>query len=554
MLDRIKEFLVKRSRKFLLSIGDDGAALVYLVGGQVEGRFFFSGVDSIDIDKVFASDTEAPIHVLVDVSDQSYLQHSLPPVSSFSIPKMVARRLDKEFDKNDIKGSLFLNRSKSGRKEWNYLFVSIRNVAPLSDWLEKLGGYPNLISGIYLFPVELEPFMGAIKKAVEVENVITKSQWQMLVTHNKTGGLRQTVFRSGRLLFTRLAKPVGGNAAGVIAGHIEQETINTLEFIRRMNFEEKDGLDITIITASDVKKQLEASRFKAANLHVLTPYEVSNLLHFEKAEEPKDKFSDIVTLAFFGRRGKQILKLTTPMLTKTRQIEIARVALVGFTYFFIPIAVLLTLYNIYTSFNLHNRIGTATVELEKVKSEQQSLEKRNAANAEKMAEVGAMVSLYEQFSKDAIVPFAFLSRLSEIKGPIALFKTITFNSRESAIGKEKKVQTEISLDAQLDYPNMAKTSQDYLAELENFTKIVREGLPQFSVNFSGMPSQQDVKISVEGGPSAAGVVPKPVEKKQESQIGLKIGGVLDEDLRKKFFALPDGEEKIVPVAPVNPPP
>lgn len=85
---KFREFLLKRSRKFLLSVGDDGAVLVYMVAGQVEGRFFFNNVESIDIDKVFASDPEAPIHVVVDVSDQSYLQHSLPPVSSLNLQKM----------------------------------------------------------------------------------------------------------------------------------------------------------------------------------------------------------------------------------------------------------------------------------------------------------------------------------------------------------------------------------------------------------------------------------------------------------------------------------
>lgn len=550
----IKNFLLKRSRKFLLSIGDEGAVLVYMVRGQVEGRFFFNNVESIDIDKVFASDPDAPIHVIVDVSDQSYLQHSLPPVSSLNLQKMVNRRLEKEFERDDIKGAIFLNRSKTGRRDWNYLFVSIRNVAPLSDWLDKLGGYPNLIAGLYLLPIESEPMVRAIKKGVEAENAKTTSQWQMLVTHNKTGGLRQTVFRDGRILFTRLAQPVGGNAAGVIAGHIEQETLNTLEYIRRMNFEDKDGLDIIIITSSEVKKQLEGSRFKVSTLHVLTPFEVSNLLGFEKASEPKDKFSDIITLAFIGRSNKHLLRLTTPLLAKTRQMEFLRVGALAFTYFFIPIAVLLTIYNIYSSFSLQGRITSAEAELEKVRSEQQTLEKRNAANAEKMAEVDAMVSIYSQFSRDAIVPFGFLSKLTDIKGPTALYKNITFTSSEvqNEKGKNKALQNAIRLDAQIEYPDTSATPQEHIAIVENFAKIMRDALPEFNVNFTGLPSQQNFEISVEGGPTVAGAAPKAPEKKKDEKIGVTINATLNEDLREKFFTLPNPEATNTPATPQVP--
>lgn len=547
----IKQLLMKQTPKFLLSIGDEGAVLVYMVGGQVEGRFFFNNTESIDIDKVFASDTEAPIYVMVDVSDQSYLQHSLPPVSSLNLPKMITRRLEKEFDRDDIKGAIFLNRAKTGRREWNYLFVSIRNVAPLSDWLEKLMAYPNLIAGIYLLPIESGSMLFAIKKAIEAENTATKSQWQMLIMHNKTGGLRQIVFRDGRILFTRLAQPVGGNAAGVIAGHIEQETLNIMEYIRRMNFEDSDTLDITIITPSDVKKQLEASRFKSTNLYVLTPYEVANFLGFEKAAEPKDKFSDVISLAFFGRNKKPpVLRLTTPILEKVRQTELLRIAVIIFTYCFVPLAVLLTLFNIYTSFAIKSRSEVTVAELEKVKSDQQSLEKRNAANAEKMTEVDAVVSLHEQYTADAVVPFGFFAKLSDLKGSIALFKQFEFKTSETANNKNQKTKAGSSINfvAKLDYPSTTLSPQDEIIALESFSKNFRESLPEFAVQFSGLPTQKDVQLSVEGGPTAAGAAPKAPVQKQALNIDLTIRAELNEELQKKYFMLTENETAPTPVA------
>ena len=551
----LKEILTSRSRKFLLSVGDEGAVLVYMVKGKVEARFFFNNSTAPEIEKVFLSDKIARIFVLVDVSDQSYLQHSLPPVSALNVNKMAARRLEKEFERTDIKGALLLNRSKTGRKDWNFIFASIRNVPPLSDWLAMLSDLPNEVAGIYLLPIETEPFVKAIKKAVETENTAQASEWQMLVTHNKTGGLRQVVYRNERILFTRMAQPVGGNAPGVIAGHIEQETLNTMEYIRRMNFEEKSGLDIFIITAAEVKKQLEATRLKAANTYVLTPHEVAGLLGFDKATEPRDKFADVVMLVQFGKAKKAILKLTTPLLKKTQHMVWGKLALQISTAVLIPIALLLTIFNIYTSVGVSRKITDQQTLLTRAQSDQHALQQRADAQAAHKAEVEAMVTLYDQFSQDAFVPFVFLNKISELKGPIALYENLYFNVTEVSDPITKKSANSLSFSASVDYPNHAVNLQAYLKEVGEFAQRIRDAFKSLKVEFNGLPGQTDFTLSVAGGPTVAGAAPiKPPSTAPEKRaIQLNISGKINDETHTSFFEMPKKEEKKITLTPLQTP-
>ena len=552
----LKEMFARRGRKFLLSVGDEGAVLAYQVAGKIEGRFFFSNVAAPEIEKVFLGDTEARIFVLVDVSDQSYLQHSLPPVSAMNVNKMVARRLEKEFDRSDIKGALAMGRSTTGRKDWNFIFASVRNVSPLSDWLEMLGNLPNELVGIYLLPVETEPLVKAIKKAVETENAVKVAEWQILVTHNKTGGLRQVVYRNGRLLFTRMAQPVGGNAPGVIAGHIEQEVSSTMEYVRRMNFDEKAGLDIFIITASEVKKQLESTHLKVANTYVMTPHEVAGQLGLIGATEPKDKFADVVILAQFGKSKKAMMRLTTPLIEKTKKVILAKTALQIFPIAAVPLAILLIIFNVYTSIVVYGKTTQEHEKLIKVQNQQREFQQRANAQAARKADVEAMVDIYDQFSKDAIVPFNFLTKLSQLKGP-ALYEAIQFAVGEEADAETKKPATTIKFSADINYPNRAPNAQIYLKEMEDFAQKFRDAFKKMKVDFSGLPGQTDFTLSVQGGPTVAGSAPKVVVPNAEKRLIIAtIHGKIDEDLRKALFDMPQEEKKpvVVPIqtSPIKP--
>src|SRR5690606_29336633 len=143
--------------------------------------------------------------------DQSYVHHTLPPVSSLSIAKIIKRRLERDFMPQDIKGALSQGRSKKGRKEWHYLFMSVANAPPISTGVDYCLDKPNLLQGMNLLPVEAEgrgkcmdkllagegmkPSRRKSRKDTE-EGAAEPAKWHLIVSHQKVGGFRQIVLKN----------------------------------------------------------------------------------------------------------------------------------------------------------------------------------------------------------------------------------------------------------------------------------------------------------------------------------------------------------------------
>ena len=105
---------------FVLIIGDDGAILVFMQGNTVVRRLFAPSPrpdHTSSIVDLIQSNPTVPISVLADVIDQQYVRHSFPPVSTFSVNNLVKRRMERDFQAEDLTGMLRLGRDKSGRTE-----------------------------------------------------------------------------------------------------------------------------------------------------------------------------------------------------------------------------------------------------------------------------------------------------------------------------------------------------------------------------------------------------------------------------------------------------
>src|SRR5690606_17941331 len=114
--------------------------------------------------------------------------------------------------------------------------------------------------------------------------------------------------RGGRIIFTRLAQPVGESSAEVIAGSIEQEMLSTIEYMKRLSFSPQTGkLDIYIVASSNIKAAIDAKRFNATTFQILTPFEVAQHLKIEGAAQPTDQFGDVIMAALIGASKKHVL-------------------------------------------------------------------------------------------------------------------------------------------------------------------------------------------------------------------------------------------------------
>jgi hypothetical protein len=325
-------------KRFILLIGDEGAILVFMQGHKVVRRLFAPSPQpshSEAIVEIMQSNPSVPLTILMDVIDQQYVPQTFPPVSSLSVGGLVKRRLDRDFQPEDLKGSLQIGRDKTGRKEWKYLLVSLAKTPLVVEWLDLMLDLPNQTKGIYLVPIEAVNYVAMLTKKLSAEK---PRAWQLLISHNKVSGFRQVVTHNGKLIFTRVSQAIDDAIPAVIAGNIEQEIINTIEYLKRLEFRDSADLEATVIVSQDVIDSIDIKRFNFGRSAVLNPLAVAEALGLEQAALSADRFGDVVLTAAFGIGKKHSLRFTNAYIEKLSKLYLARI---GITVFGALISVLL---------------------------------------------------------------------------------------------------------------------------------------------------------------------------------------------------------------------
>lgn len=308
---RVKPMPSRMDKKgrFVLILGDDGAILVFLQGGKVQRRLFAPSSQPEHVKtlrELMETHPHAPLYVLLDVIDQQYVKQTFPPVSSLSVNKLVQRRLDRDFPPEDIKGYMRLGREKTGRKEWQFLLVSIAKTPLLQSWLDVLMELPNEFKGTFLTPIETQHILPSIANTLSARGADAASPWKLIISHHKVGGYRQIVLRDGNLAFTRLTQAPDDTNPAVSAGSIEQEIQNTIDYLRRLDFIDNQQMSIYAVVSQEIKALLDLRRFGTASSNVLTPFELSNEMGLEQAALSADRYGDVVMATLFGQSAKPV--------------------------------------------------------------------------------------------------------------------------------------------------------------------------------------------------------------------------------------------------------
>ena len=488
-------------QRFILSIGDDGAILVYMDGNNVRRRLFASSAQPENLqpfNELLAIDTDAPLYILVDVMDQNYVPYTLPPVSPISVQKLVQKRLDRDFAADDIKGALSLGRASDGRKDWNFLFIALPNIPPLSQWVEFAVELPNPLQGIYLLPVEGEYFIDALHKARTCDNPCEPAEWQLLVTHNKIGGFRQIVLKNGTLVFTRLTQPVGEAVPEVIAGNVEQEIANTVEYLKRLSFSNPENLEVIIIASQDIRQALSTSNILAGDTAVLTPHEAALLLDIEEATEPSDHFGDVVMATHFGLHKKKKLKLHTAYSKKLETLNKAcnwsRVATIGIG------AIMLIMY-IMALLDIQE-LSKDVDYAQKVKSTaEQQLDQVSTNTSElplDIDRINDVVALYEVLSEGENNPLPMVAKFGQTMGEDILVKSLKWESRRFLEDQKNSDLPEVNATFETEFTREHKSLDDFLLEANQFFDQLHKQFPNYKVTYSKLPgtTQDDEALEV----------------------------------------------------------
>lgn len=476
---------------FVLMVGDEGAILVQMQKKRVVKRIFAQSPEAGHtraLQDALNSAPRAPITMLVDMMDQSYVRQTLPPVSSLSVGKIVRRRLEKDFARDDIKGYLLLDREKTGRRDWNYLMVSLANPGLLQKWIAFAVERPNPFRGIGLVPLESQDFINAVARTFLAGKEDKPREWQMLVSHHKVGGFRQVVLKDGKLIFTRMAQPIGESNPEVIAGNIEQEIINTQEYLKRMGLQDSASLGVTILVSNDIKLLLDRKNIKAGEYHFMTPHEMAQALALTDAAQTEDHFGDVVISAFAGRRRKLMLPLNTPYITKLRRFAsyityvrgAALLALLGLLAWGGMIAL--------DIWDMHSDVQGLEDQQKQLKSGLATIKLQAKSMPKQMNSYIDAMALHKALAKRRYDALAFVGSLSGALADSALIKAMEWtvaNPLAVTIKDGEKRQLQVDLEVQLTTP--LQSHDAYIASAQKLFADMKRAFPNFELVHSELP-------------------------------------------------------------------
>ncbi len=301
----------KATNYCIVSIGDEGAIFTRTnAKGSLLSRHFFSSARDKEYQHFMDRHEKDTIYVISDVMDQEFKREQFPPVSRINLKPLVQRKIRTDYEKDlDIIKAISLGKQMDNSNSWHYLFVNIRNQPPLSDWLNDLLPRPNPFGGIVPAPFIMAALSNRLSKKPKLKKRFAERaqevEWQIYISLQRVGGIRQVVIHKGEVMFSRITAPVGEHKPDVIAGHMYQEATNTIEFIRRLGFEDDQGLEIITLAGGDVTNTLSHLHFSTQNVQHLTPLDASARIKIAKGVQSDDQFGDVLTALFFAKRQQK---------------------------------------------------------------------------------------------------------------------------------------------------------------------------------------------------------------------------------------------------------
>lgn len=167
---------------------------------------------------------------LADISEESFLLETIPPVKGRDRNALIARRLKQNFYSTPFAIALSLGRSSEGRRDEKVLLAALNRPEALNTWLEVIRENGIILAGIYSVPLILAEY--APRWLIDTRPT--------LLINQTASGIHQSFFDQGKLQFSRLTSitpPINTTALPkgpdneVIAQAITRESVKTVQYL-----------------------------------------------------------------------------------------------------------------------------------------------------------------------------------------------------------------------------------------------------------------------------------------------------------------------------------
>jgi hypothetical protein len=322
--------------------------------------------------------------------------------------------------------------------------------------------------------------------------------------------------QNDKLIFTRVSQAIDDAIPAVIAGNVEQEIINTMEYLKRLEFRDNAELEATVIVSQDVIESLDLSRFNFGRVTIMSPLSVAETLGLEQAALSADRFGDVVLGAAFGMSKKHTLRFSNAYIEKLSKIYKAHMGLRAVAALVIVVFLGLAGTNMLSAIDSNASIVEARDKHTSLKPEldkfKRSVDGLNKDVAFKSAVAGAYDMYIGAFPtlEDSLVKITPL--MSSQQRVVAMAWDLTgsekggaANTTPAATGGEK-LPLDIKLD--IDFSAAGNTSETLDVAANALRAAMQLSLKEYDVTAEAFPWQKEegqaTKISLDqvAGPSA----------------------------------------------------
>jgi hypothetical protein len=194
-----------------------------LMAGEavVEQREFDDTAEGAGEFAAYVKTARHPTYLLVDLIEEDFRQESIPHLIGGSRRALLQRKFEQFYRGTPFRQATLLQRQKTGRRDDDMLFSALTNPALITPWVNILLAHQVPLVGIYSVPQTSAPLV-----------MDHPSDYLLLISWEKSAGLRQTYFSNHRLQISRLT-PI--NADLTFRDAVTRELPRTYQYLKSLS-------------------------------------------------------------------------------------------------------------------------------------------------------------------------------------------------------------------------------------------------------------------------------------------------------------------------------
>lgn len=414
-------------KKQILIVGNDGVQLYVASGKRISLYADYSDAGSSlssQLQKAFKQNA-MPLVILFDVVEQQYRRESIPKVSSFDRNKVIQRKLMMAFPQQQFRAQMALAQKPKENEGLVALFAGLSSSLTITQVIDAVIASEVSIQGAGLLPMESTKLVAALVDATHKRaKTANDTRWSILMTHHKTGGLRQVIIKDGELALTRLTPlAIDPHDTRALTEEMVREFNATLTYLSRFGYIASDGLDLIVVSSATVAQSLRDQRLAVTHLYPLSTQEAGSLIGMTPVVSEQDNvYGEIIHAGWSGLQRKLLMPLSAEILDKVaKSRQFARIAI--FALFFGAA------YLAWQNFDLQTKIFGLNSDIVEQKSQRVALQNEYDTLSKKLntlkydpEKTRIVLDIYDQYKKKNIDYEPTLNAINALidKGKITL--------------------------------------------------------------------------------------------------------------------------------------